>query len=203
MSLVQAYIYKNFILVGGDQLAILSNGQVIDNFVKVRKINNNVIIGMSGTIEGNATLFSYFVNNDLTIKEKNLALTYEDIIRITHKSYFENNDFLQKHSVHSVVCGWDGYKFTGYSYFTKDNDKSMNRPIDLTPDSDSQVKIINCGMHEHYMEAIRLLEENNPSNINIRQFKNLFRDVIDKGVKFDKTINHNITFEAIRKVDVL
>ena len=48
------------------------------------------------------------------------------------------------------------------------------------------------------LEAIG--HETNPQNI--LQFKNLFKDVIARGIKFDNSINNKITFEKIRRVDV-
>jgi len=37
---------------------------------------------------------------------------------------------------------------------------------------------------------------------NILQLKNLFLDVIDEGFKFDTTINKNVNYEKIRRIDV-
>lgn len=39
--------------------------------------------------------------------------------------------------------------------------------------------------------------------LNILQFKNLFKDVLQKGIKYDNTINNNADFEAIRLKDVI
>lgn len=36
---------------------------------------------------------------------------------------------------------------------------------------------------------------------NILQLKNLFKDVVDEGIKFDNTINKNITFQKIKRSD--
>lgn len=60
MSLVQAYINENFILVCGEQKAQLTNGTIIENFIKVHKINNSTIIGLTGTIEGNYIVFRLY-----------------------------------------------------------------------------------------------------------------------------------------------
>lgn len=68
MSLVQAFIYKDFIVVGGEKKATLQGGIVVDNFNKVVKLNEVIIIGMTGTVEGNARLFSQFLNGDLSKK---------------------------------------------------------------------------------------------------------------------------------------
>lgn len=200
MSLVQAFIYKDFIIVGGEKRAVLQDGEIIDNFNKVLKLNECVIIGMTGTIEGNACLFSNFINRDFSMKKKNFDLDYNEMIEVTNRSYYGNQEFLNEHSVHSVVCGWDGEKLTGVSYFTNDNNTDYNKPIDLTPEYDGHMRVVNCGMNEHYLEACRLFEKNKPNNI--LQFKNLFRDVIDNGIKFDPSINNNVSFETIIRKNV-
>ncbi len=68
MSLVQAYINENFILVCGEQKAQLTDGTIIENFIKIHKINPSTIIGLTGTIEGNYALFSDYINEDFTLK---------------------------------------------------------------------------------------------------------------------------------------
>lgn len=68
MSLVQAYINENFILACGEQKAKLTDGTIIENFIKVHKINHYTIIGLTGTIEGNYALFSDYINEDFTLK---------------------------------------------------------------------------------------------------------------------------------------
>ena len=52
MSLVQAFICEQFVLVCGDTRAVFSNGEISDNFPKVKKIDN-AIIGMTGNIQDN------------------------------------------------------------------------------------------------------------------------------------------------------
>ena len=200
MSLVQAFIYKDFIVVGGEKKATLQGGIVVDNFNKVVKLNEVIIIGMTGTVEGNARLFSQFLNGDLSKKMDHPNLSYNEMIAITNKSYYDNQKFLNDHTIHSVVCGWNGKKLKGVAYFIETGKDKFTGPIDVTPQYDNEISIVNCGRNEHYWDAYKLLEKNNPRNI--LQIKNLFRDVIDIGMKYDKSINNNISFEKIRKIDV-
>ena len=77
----------------------------------------------------------------------------------------------------------------------------MKQPInDLTPEYSGHVRFVNCGLSQHKETAERLVNYKNPQNL--LQFKNLFNDVLDEGVKFDNTINQNINYEKIRRVDV-
>ena len=38
-------------------------------------------------------------------------------------------------------------------------------------------------------------------NFTIRQFKNIMQEVVDEGSKFDDTIDNNLNFETIRRVN--
>ena len=69
MSLVQAVICDQFALVCGEQQANLDSGGVLHNFKKVFKLNECVIIGLSGVIEDNYYLFQDYPNMDFTVKE--------------------------------------------------------------------------------------------------------------------------------------
>lgn len=199
MSLVQAFIYKDFILVCGEQRAELENGKILEHFIKVRKLNATTIIGMTGTIEGNFKLFSDYIQNDFTLKETFYPESYLDIESKVLKNFHQNFTYLQTHPIHSIICGWDGNKMTGKAFFTQDT--SYLQPInDITPEYSEQVRFVNCGLNEHYMSTQRIQSQTNPSNI--LQFKRLFKEVIFEGMKFDNTINNNITFEKIRRVDV-
>lgn len=201
MSLVQAFIYKDFILVCGEQRANLDDGIVVENFIKVRKLNSTTIIAMTGTIEGNAKLFIDYINPDFTVKENVYNQTYNDVERCVIENFYNNYDYFQIKSVHSIICGWNGQKMTGKAIFTKDeNDPDMNPINDLTPAFPEHVRFISCGLDQHRINAETLGKEK--QCVNILQFKNLFKDVIELGIKFDDSINNNLTFEKIRRIDV-
>ncbi|MBE5942402.1 MAG: hypothetical protein E7264_07695 [Lachnospiraceae bacterium] len=201
MSLVQAYIYRDFIVVAGEQRAKLNNGEILENFVKVRKISDTAIIGMTGTIEGNAKLFSEFINSDFSLRGDFSCVSYNDICKSLCKSYYDNYDYLQVHNVHSVLCGWDGVKMTGKAFFTKDDNPNKNGIHDLTPQDAETVRVVSCGLNVHYNNAIEFGKS--VSIINITQMKNIFKNVLQIGIKLDDSINNKATFERIRKVDVI
>lgn len=205
MSLIQAYITKNFILVGGDTRG--TNGDIIvsNGVKKVFKINKNIIIGMAGKVNGNCVLFEDFIkftDNKFEFKDVNFdQLTYKEFTSKINESYYNNNDYLQENSIHSIVCGYDGEKLMATTYITKDVNKSLNKPIEIIPLSETDVRVINCGEEQHYLDAFELKDKINA--LNILQFKNLFKDVLQKGIKYDNTINNNADFEAIRLKDVI
>ena len=201
MSLVQAFIYKDYILVCGEQRANLDSGIVLENFVKVRKLNPTTIIGMTGTIEGNAKLFKDYINPDFTIKGTGQLQTYNEIKHRTIENFYNNYDYFQIKSVHSVICGWNGQKMTGKAIFTKDTNNPNMAPItDLTPDFLEQLRWVNCGLNQHEENLKTLFKE--MQTVNVLALKKLFIDVIKMGVEFDETINSNISFEYIRRSNV-
>lgn len=198
VSLVIAFIYKDFILACGEQRAVLDNGTILDDFVKVQKINSTTIIGMTGTIQGNAKLFSEYVNDLLQLKNENCVQSYSEINKRILINFEQNYDYLQENPVHSFICGWNGNKMTGQTFFTKDfNLQPIN---DISPLFDGHVNYVCCGLEQHKKNLEAIGHETNPQNI--LQFKNLFKDVIARGIKFDNSINNKITFEKIRRVDV-
>lgn len=201
MSLVQAFIYKDYILVCGEQRAILDNGTILENFVKVRKLNPTTIIGMAGTIEGNAKLFKDYINSDLTLKDNIHNHTYNDVERCVIENFYKNFDYFQIKSVHSIICGWDGEKMTGKAIFTKDeNDPGMNPINDLTPEYPDQIRYTSCGLNQHRINLEVLAKE--MQTVNVLALKKLFIDVIKMGIEFDNSINSNISYEQIRRNDV-
>ncbi len=117
MSLVQAYINENFILVCGEQKATFLNGTVVENFRKVYKLNDTTIIGMSGTIEGNYTLFSNYINQDFILKGTYCSDNYKNIENRVIDNFYKNYKYFEEHNVISIICGWDGYKMTGKTFF--------------------------------------------------------------------------------------
>lgn len=196
MSLVQAYINENFILVCGEQKAQLTDGTIIENFIKVHKINNSTIIGLTGTIEGNYILFSDYINEDFTLKKPLSEYNYFDIEQKTILKYNINYEYFEDHPVISLICGWDGRKMTGKTFFSNLGRNAIN---DLTPEYPGHIRLVNCGLDIHNENAEKMSKLNPPKNI--LQLKNLFRDVVDEGIKFDNTINKNITFQKIKRSD--
>lgn len=199
MSLVQAFIYKDFILVCVEQKAILENEIILENFVKVRKINATTIIGMTGTIQGNAKLFSEYINELFELKNPNCVQTYNEINEHVLMNLKENYEYLLENPIHSFICGWNGNKMTGQTFFI--NDPNIPPINDISPLFDGHVNYVSCGLEQHKINIEAIWHKSNPQNI--LQFKNLFKDVISIGIKFDDSINDKITFEKIRKVDVM
>ena len=192
MSLVQAVICEQFALVCGEQQANLDNGGVLHNFKKVFKLNECVIIGLSGVIEDNYYLFQDYLNMDFTVKE-DCADSLEEVFKTVsarHREMAEQGEC----DVFSLVCGWNGSGFEGKSFFV---DSAGNSSItDAKPEHSMEAKLISCGDNRHYDNFLTCMKR---YGFNILGLQNTFRDVLSLGVKFDDFIDTNAWFEVIKR----
>ncbi len=192
MSLVQAVICDQFALVCGEQQANLDSGGVLHNFKKVFKLNECVIIGLSGVIEDNYYLFQDYLNMDFTVKE-DCADSLEEVFKTVsarHREMAEQGEC----DVFSLVCGWNGSGFEGKSFFV---DSAGNSSItDAKPEHSMEAKLISCGDNRHYDNFLTCMKR---YGFNILGLQNTFRDVLSLGIKFDDFIDTNAWFEVIKR----
>lgn len=192
MSLVQAVICDQFALVCGEQQANLDSGGVLHNFKKVFKLNECVIIGLSGVIEDNYYLFQDYLNMDFTVKEDcadSLEVVFKTV-SARHREMAEQGEC----DVFSLVCGWNGSGFEGKSFFV---DSAGNSSItDAKPEHSMEAKLISCGDNRHYDNFLTCMKR---YGFNILGLQNTFRDVLSLGVKFDDFIDTNAWFEVIKR----
>jgi hypothetical protein len=57
-----------------------------------------------------------------------------------------------------------------------------------------------CTDDKHFADFLAIAKEINASNILL--VKNAFKGTLERGVRYDDTINCNAMFETIRKVDI-
>lgn len=196
MSLVQAVVTYSFVLMCGDKKANFKNGEESENFVKVFKLNPNIIFGIAGNIHDNQKLFHDYLNVDFEncnlCVTKNCNETLNDFFRIITNRF---NEIIkhQDSNIHSLICGWDGEKFVGKSFFTSTG------ITDAIPLNEGDVKFLSSGDNRH-IENFLCIKDKYP--FNILGMKNTLRDVLEKGVKFDSSINNISTFESIRISDI-
>ena len=192
MSLVQAVICDQFALVCGEQQANLDSGGVLHNFKKVFKLNECVIIGLSGVIEDNYYLFQDYLNMDFTVKE-DCADSLEEVFKTVsarHREMAEQGEC----DVFSLVCGWNGSGFEGKSFFV---DSAGNSSItDAKPEHSMEAKLISCGDNRHYDNFLTCMKR---YGFNILGLQNRFRDVLSRGVTFADLMDTNAWSEVIKR----
>jgi len=196
MSLVQAVLCDQFALVCGEQQANLDSGGVLHNFKKVYKLNETVIIGLSGVLEDNYYLFQDYLNVDFTLKE-NCPDRLEDVFEKVTARYQEMTA-QGECDVFSLVCGWNGSSFEGKTFFVDSTNLGNSRITDVKLERANEAKLISCGDNRHYNNFLTCMKRHNFSVLGLQD---TFRDVLALGVKFDDYIDTNAWFELIKRPD--
>lgn len=194
MSLVQAVVCDQFVLVCGEQQLNLSNGGVLHNFRKIFKVNEQVIIGLSGAIEDNYYLFQDYLNVDFTLKE-DCSDSLEDVfnkVAVRYQEMAEQGEC----DVFSLVCGWNGSGFEAKTYFTSSGSAENNLITDVKPEHEKDAKLISCGDNRHYDNVIAGVYR---YGVTVYGIQRAFWDVLSQGVMFDEYIDKNAQFEVIRR----
>lgn len=209
MSLVQALMCEDYVLVCAEMKAKLDDGRILEDFKKIYKLNDDVIIAFTGTIEDNRYLFQEYVTSDLSMKDKitdSLDQVFKAVdLRFKELQTEEYTKILNKKAcVHSVICGWNGNRLIGRTYFL--GGKDHQGITEFYPDVDQPYKLVSCGegIHFDYLcQKINSHIQEYGKSPNIRQGKNIFQDVLDHGITVDDTINNVAIFEQIRRSDKL
>ena len=194
MSLVQAVLCSDFVLVCGEQQLNLNSGGVLHNFRKIFKVNEYVIIGLSGVVEDNYYLFQDYLNVDFTLKEgcqDSLPVVF-DRVSARYREMAEQGEC----DVFSLVCGWNGYGFEGKTFFLSSQFQEENRIADVRPLHEKDAKVISCGDDRHYHNFVEAIYRYGADVYGVQRS---FRDVLARGVMFDGSIDKNAQFELIRR----
>ena len=194
MSLVQAVICDQFVFVAGEQQLNLSSGGVLHNFRKIFRVNDTVIIGLSGIVEDNYYLFQDYLNVDFTLKE-GCQDSLETVFEKVAARYQEMTD-QGECDVFSLVCGWNGSGFEAKTYNISSQSPENNRIRSVKPGHAKDAKLISCGDNRHYDNFLAGVYR---YGFEIYGLQRAFRDVLNKGVMFDDYIDRNAQFEVIRR----
>lgn len=194
MSLVQAVLCDRFALVCGEQQLNLSGGGVLHNFRKIFKVNENVVIGLSGVIEDNYYLFQDYLNVDFTLKE-DCRDSLEEVFDKVAARYREMTS-QGECDVFSLVCGWNGFGFEGKTYYINSQFGEESRITDVRPEHAKDAKLISCGDNRHYDNFLAGVYK---YGADVRGLQRAFRDTLAQGVMFDEFIDTNAQFEVIRR----
>src|SRR5690554_1720872 len=109
MSLVNYFATEDFLLFCGDQRAIKDNGEVIENFIKVRKTRNNVLFGFCGQSIFNSVLCHQYVSGDLTFKPLTVRHNYNQISnQVRENLRLMEIEGTIKDEVGCCIGGWNG-----------------------------------------------------------------------------------------------
>ncbi len=215
MSLVQAIITKDFILVGADKRGIHPRRGILNNCNKLIKLNNGIIFGCTGGVFDNFKLFDgycyYSEELGFVNSEDTFDISYNDFVDVLSNRfsvlYQEHiNEKTPKHyDIGSIVCGFNGSQFE-VTTFNLGGVSGVIDGIDkVTKAHDFPYKGISSGKPIHIKLLQELIEQGfiKNGNLTIRQYKNIMLEVFEKGSKIDKTINNVVCFEKIKIKDVI
>ena len=194
MSLVQAVLCDQFALVCGEQQANLDNGGVLHNFKKVFKLNENVIIGLSGVLEDNYYLFQDYLNLNFELRGD----CQDDLEEVFHRVTLRHREMAEQGecAVFSLVCGWNGSAFEGKTFYVDPDNPTACIIADVRLEGPNEAKVISCGDHRHYDNFMISAKRRVFTVLNLQ---NAFRDTLAMGVKFDDYIDTNAWFELIKR----
>lgn len=194
MSLVQAVLCSEFALVCGEQQLNLTSGGVLHNFRKIFKVNEAVIIGLSGAIEDNYYLFQDYLNVDFTLKEDCPDSLAEVFNKVTarYREMTEQGEC----DVFSLVCGWNGFAFEGKTFYINSQFGELNKITSVKQAHERDAKLISCGDNRHYDNFMAAVYRHGADIYGVQK---AFRDVLAQGIMFDDFIDKNAQFELIRR----
>lgn len=217
MSLVQCVLTPKFIIAASETRATKPDGNVIDNFNKLIKLNDQIIFGCTGNTIDNYNLFygfcDYSDESGLVKLDKEINISYNDFVTLIMKNFKKmekiHNDVSNniKYEIMSIVCGYNGNEFEA-TLFSLTSIPGENSGIVIGKCSNNMpYRCINAGKYIHLNEfektAKMYYHKMNYDFTTIRQFKNILTNVFKNGVTIDKSINDNIIFERIRLKDVI
>lgn len=191
MSLVQAIISNSFILMCADKRITFNSGEISDDFIKIFKLNNNILIGITGNTEDNQKLFRDYIKvnvEKMQLEICNNNISYDEFNSIISKR-FEKLNKIATFNVYSMICGWNGVQFVGKTFYTSTG------MTDVIPKDKNDVKIISSGDSRHFENFMRIKDH---YDFSILGMKNTFKDVLSIGTKFDKSISNNYIFEQLK-----
>lgn len=217
MSLVQCVLTKKFIITAADMRAVKPNGDTIEYFNKLIKLNNQIIFGCTGNAIDNYNLFSEFCNysdeHGLIKLNNEISLSYNEFVVLIKEKFKKmqkiHNDIANeiKYEIMSIVCGYNGSEFESTLFSLTSIPGEDNGVIIGKCSNNMPYRCISAGEYYHLNEfekvAKRYYYKMNYDFSTIRQFKNILIDVFKNGSEIDKSINNNITFERIRLKDVI
>lgn len=217
MSLVQAVLTKNFILVASDTRALKPDDTIIENHNKIIKLNKEIIFGCTGGTLDNYNLFygfcDYSEKNGFSKLNKEIKISYNDFVKSISdkftklKSIHDDINNTTKYTILSIICGYNGFDFEATLFSLTQNPEISNGIFVVKRYHDFPYKCITAGKIQHRDEFEKIANIYHDLKLydftTIRQYKNILTEVFDTGSKTDKEINNNIKFERIRLKDVI
>lgn len=217
MSLVQAVITDNFLLFGADKKGIMDGTkEYYENCNKLIKLNKEIIFGCTGGILDNFKLFegfcSYSEQVGLIPSDNSFDLSYNEFVKIIsvrfenmYKEHIDSKNTI-RYDIKSLIGGFNGEEFEVTLFNLDDKCSFEDNIVKAYKPTNFPYKGVTAGETIHsdnlHIGVYKTYREYG-ENITILQYKNIMKDVFEKGMEIDETINNNICFERIKRKDVI
>lgn len=211
MSLIQAIITDKYAMLCSDTMAYTLDGTHVDDCRKIIPIGDSIMFGCAGKVSDNYELFEDYCDCDgIRFSPRNFetSLPYNKVIeRLTLKYKKLDRKFNagKKYEICSIVCGYDDQRGEfEVVIFSLHHDRRIKNGVFFAGKPKSQpYRIATCGNTCHQADLDNMamdLYYDRGDEVTIRQWKNMFQDVLDDGITFDHTINDKADFITIRKI---
>lgn len=212
MSIIQSVITDKYCIISGDsRMTYLKVNTVVSGINKIIKLNNSIMFGITGNPYDSFKLFDGFCYYHTTKGFENtgeaISITYSDFVKIITGRYKimkqEHESGAKKYDLGDIVCGVNENKFeiTSFNLGSKEHmdgiytaHKSLNFPY--------KAAIVGSkGSNDILSELAQNLYFKYKEQLSVLQWKNIMQEVADITSKYDNTIDTNINFEVIRKIE--
>lgn len=213
MSIIQAVITDSICVLSCDNRTTnIKTNEHSSGFNKIIKLNSNIMFGVTGNPINSFKLFDgycfYNKVNGFSNLDNTFDISYEDFVNIILNRY---NEMYKEHIVNKkqydigdIICGFNGSEFEiitlslGLTLGFPDGVMTVHKAKDFP------YKAAIAGLTKHKDNFEILAQKHyfeNKKQLTIRQWKNIMQEVVDDGSKFDNTIDNNLNFETIRKIE--
>lgn len=215
MSIIQAVITEKECIISGDsRLSNIKDNTYMPGFNKIIKLNNQILFGITGEPTSSLKLFEGycymhttkgFINSEniFNISYTNFVDIISDRYKVMYKEHKSGDNIYE---INDIICGFNGEEFEmtaiilGSTFDFPDGIFKIHKPKDFP------YKAATLGLKEHndklaLLAQIQYAKYNYKKPLTILQWKNIMQEVTDEGSKFDFTIDNNLNFETIRKIN--
>ena len=152
MSLVQAILTNDFIIMGADTRAIHTNKDTVDNHNKMIRLNDSIVFGCTGGMDANYKLFlnycEYSDTEGLIPSNISHNISYNDFVNIISVRFLKM--YALKHrpnnpipfEIMSMICGYNGKCFEATIF---NIDDTINPIVKKVPPMNFPYKGVNAG----------------------------------------------------------
>lgn len=213
MSIIQAVITDSICVISGDsRMTNIKTNEHFGGFNKIIKLNKNIMFGVTGDPFDSSELFHgycyYDMANGFLNSDNMFDISYDDFVNIILNRY---NEMYKKHmtnkkqyDIGDIICGFNGSEFEIITISLGSTIGLPDGVMTVHKAKDFPYKAAIAGLEKHKDNFETLAQKQyfkNKEQLTIRQWKNIMQEVVDDGSKFDNTIDNNLNFETIRKIE--